>query len=90
MLFYTAVLAGSLKHCLVIVLFSNKHYDVDPLTYILHSTYFLKTYVMSRNTVHFAAAVIARNMKSCKVIVLDAHFKNASLAGVLDLHFMVH
>ena len=90
MLFYTAVLAGSLKPCLVIVLSSSKHYGVEPLTYILHSTDFLKIYVKSRNTVHFSAAVIARNMKTCKVIVLDAHFKNASVAGALDLHFMVH
>ena len=84
--FSVAVIAVSMKPCIVIVLEALlKHYhDMLFLTYISSSTDFVKFYVKSRkfyiesrNKVHFSAAGIAASMKPCTVFVLDTLFEYA-------------
>ena len=80
--FSAAVVAASMKPCIVIVIDTN--HEPMPLTYISRFTDFVKFnvesrkfYVESRNKMDISAAMIPGSIKPCIVIALDTVFKHA-------------
>ena len=72
--FTAAVIAMSMKPCIVIVFDILFMHDPVPLTFISHSINFVKIYVESTTKVHFS---VAMSMKPCIVSVLDILFMHA-------------
>ena len=93
--FSAAVMAGSMKPCIVIAL--DTLYNHTPMTWCPWPSFptpvtLSKFDIKSRDDheVHFSAAAIAVSMKFCIVIVNDTLFKHTSWHGALDLHFTLH